>query len=70
MPDPMTIAVKWRTLALAYSKDGEMRNLKSAAFAQQLYDMLVLISCKFMSGVDARVRTQEETVEPALKGAM
>ena len=64
LPDPMTVAVKWRTLAVCYSKDSEMRDPKKAAFAQQLYEMLVLICQKFMAGIDARMRTKEEMVEP------
>ena len=64
IPDPMTIAVKWRTLAVCFSKDGEMRDPKRSSFAQQLYDVIVLASCKFMSGVDARMKGKEETVEP------
>jgi hypothetical protein len=64
VPDPMTIAIKWRTLALCLSKDGEMRDPARAAFAQAMYDLLVKISQKFMSGIDARMTAAEETVEP------
>jgi len=64
VPDPMTIAIKWRTLALCLSKDGEMRDPSRAAFAQAMYDLLVKISQKFMSGSDARMTAKEETVEP------
>jgi hypothetical protein len=64
VPDPMTVAIKWRTLALCYSKDGEMRNPQLAAFAQSLYGMLCEISKKFMEGIDARMKAKEETVEP------
>lgn len=64
VPDPMTIAIKWRTLALCYSKDGEQRSPSQAAFAQSFYDMLCKISQKFMSGIDARFKAKDETVEP------
>lgn len=64
LPDPMTIAVKWRTISVCYSKEGEMRDPKKAAFAQQMYEMLVMISQKFMAGVDARMKGKDETVEP------
>ena len=64
VPDPMTVALKWRVLSVCYSKDGEMRDPRKAAFAQQFYDMLVLASQKFMAGVSARAKTEEETVEP------
>ena len=64
IPDPMTVAVKWRTLAVCYSKDGEMRNPSLAKFAQSLYDIIIIASQKFMAGIDARIRAQEETVEP------
>lgn len=64
IPDAMTTAVKWRTLAKALSKDGETRDLQRAAFAQKLYDLLIIASQKFMAGVAARVRTEDETVEP------
>jgi hypothetical protein len=64
VPDPMTVAIKWRTLALCLSKDGETRDPSRSAFCQQLFDMLCMICAKFMSGVDARMKAAEETVEP------
>jgi hypothetical protein len=64
VPDPMTIAIKWRTLALCFSKDGEMRDPSRAAFCQKFYDVLCEISKKFMCGVDARFKAKDETVEP------
>ena len=64
IPDPMTVAVKWRTLAVCFSKDGETRAPDKAKFAQSLYDIIVLASQKFLAGVDARMRSKEETVEP------
>lgn len=64
VPDPMTVAIKWRTLALCLSKEGETRDPQRAAFAQQLYSMLCEICKKFMDGIDARMKAKEETVEP------
>jgi hypothetical protein len=64
VPGPMLPAIKWRTLALCLSKDGEMRDPARAAFCQKFYDLMVEISKKFMAGIDARMKSQEETVEP------
>jgi hypothetical protein len=64
IPDPMVMALKWRMLALALSKDGEQRDPERAKFCQAMYEMLVMVSKKFMEGVMARVRSDEESVEP------
>jgi len=64
VPDPMLVAIKYRTLALCFSKDGECRDPQRAQFCQALYDMLVKICQKFMCGIDARMKAAEETVEP------
>lgn len=64
IPDVMTVAIKWRTLALCLSKDGETRDPARAAFCEQLYQMLIVISKKFMDGIDARMKAKDETVEP------
>jgi hypothetical protein len=64
VPDPMSVALKWGVLARCLSKDGEQRDPQRAKFAQQMFDMCVVICAKFMSGVTARLRQDEETVEP------
>jgi len=65
LPDVMACFLKYRVLALAWSKDGETRDDTRARYCQNFYDLVVIISQKFMSGINGRFR-QGETVEPVL----
>ena len=66
VPDVMVWILKYGILARAWSKDGEQRDLARAAAAQQIYDMFVLVSQKFLMGVAARMNRSDETVEPVI----
>lgn len=44
IPDPFTLGVLYRTLAFAYSKDGEMRQPALAKFFMQRYEIFVRVS--------------------------
>jgi hypothetical protein len=66
VPDVMVWILKYGILARAWSKDGEQRDLARAAATQQIYDMFVLVSQKFLMGVAARMNRSDETVEPVI----
>jgi hypothetical protein len=66
IPDIMVFILKYGILARAWSKDGEQKDLARAAACQQTYDMFVMISQKFLMGVNARMNRVDETVEPLI----
>lgn len=71
-PDIFWHILKYGVLANAFSKDGEQRDLMRSAYCQQRFDFGCIIASKFLEGLEARFRGQEETVEPLLatmKGA-
>lgn len=51
IPDPFTIPVLSRTLAFAFSKDGEMRNPGLAKFFQQRYDLGIKVCSMFLEAI-------------------
>lgn len=64
IPDCLVFALKWRVLALALSKDGEMRDTQRAQFAQRWFEMVCDMTRKFIWGVDGRIVKDNEQVEP------
>lgn len=66
VPDAMTFILKYGILARCWSKDGEQRDPTRGKFCQSFYDLFCLICSKFMNGVNGRIQSAEESVEPAL----
>lgn len=66
VPDVFTYLLKYGALAKCFSKDGEQRDLERSKYCQGRFTMGCMIAAKFMKGVSARMRDEEETVEPLL----
>lgn len=66
VPDIFWPALKWGCLALAWSKDGEQKDLNRSSICQNKFVLWQLLGSKFLEGLDARFTGPEETVEPLL----
>lgn len=65
-PDIFWHVLVYGTLATAFSKDGETKDLSRSAYCKQRFDFSCLLASKFMEGLATRFTGPEETFEPAL----